>query len=187
MEITLGVRNESTRKRLYRRDVLRRLASRIGEGEGLTAPVEISVLFCDDPRMAELNGCYRNKKQPTDVLSFEQEPIAEVKTSAAHDFPVVHGAPVVLGDIVISLETVEHNCGGDRALMRGEVSLLFCHGLLHLLGYDHAAKQEREEMIEKQALYLGVSQKAAWAFGPKAPAHNKTRTQGAGGQVRLGR
>jgi probable rRNA maturation factor len=181
VEISLGVQNESTRKRLYRRDVLRRLASRIGEGEGLTAPIEISVLFCDDPRMAELNGCYRNKKQPTDVLSFEQEPIAGVETSSAD------GAPVVLGDIVISLETVEHNCGGDRALMRDEVSLLFCHGLLHLLGYDHAAKRERDEMIEKQALYLGVSQKAAWAFGPKPSIHTKTRTQGAGGQVRLGR
>ena len=200
MEVTLGVRNESTRKRLYRRDALRRLASRVGDGEGLAEPSEISVLFCDDARMAELNGRYRNKKRPTDVLSFEQEPVSG--RSAGAGAPIAVGVPVVLGDIVISLETVEHNCGGDRTLMREEVSLLFCHGLLHLLGCDHATKREREEMIEKQARYLGVSQKAAWGFGPKAsapsraaprkparsrPARSHARSQRGGGRVRLGR
>lgn len=204
MEVTIGVRNESTRKRLYRRDVLRRIASRVGDGEGLVEPAEISVLFCDDARMAELNGRYRNRKRPTDVLSFEQEPIPGTSSGA----PIAVGIPVVLGDIVISLETVEHNCGGDRALMREEVSLLFCHGLLHLLGCDHASKREREEMTEKQARYLGVSQQAAWGFGPKAPApssaarskparskparsnparSNPARGQRGGGRARLGR
>ncbi len=181
----LGVRNESTRKWLYRRDALRRLALRIGVGEGLSERTEISVLFCDDARMAELNGDYRNEKKPTDVLSFEQ------------GLPAASGRPTVLGDIVISLETVEYNCGGDRALMREEVALLFCHGLLHLLGYDHATKREREEMTDRQARYLGVSQEAAWgsrSIAPapgrdaesKAPRSNPRNNRG-GGRARLGR
>lgn len=149
MAVRLLIRNESERKRLYRRDVLRRLAERICEGEGVTQPVEISVLFCDDDRMAELNAAYRDTPEPTDVLSFEQP-------------QVPGGSLAALGDIVVSLEMAERYSAGDRAKTREEVRLLFCHGLLHLLGYDHQTRRERERMTMKQAQYLGVDQDAAW-------------------------
>lgn len=145
----MDVRNESTRKRLYRRDVLHRLAERLLRAEEVLEQVELSVLFCDDPYITELNRQYRNKDAATDVLSFEQ---------AGETF---HGARV-LGDIVISLETVERYCAGDRAAMRDEVRLLFCHGLLHLLGYDHQTEHEKQIMIAKQAQYLGIAEQAAW-------------------------
>ena len=154
MSVTLGIRNESTRKRLYRRDALLRRAEKICAEEGVAEDVELSVLFCDDSFMQSLNKEYRNVNRTTDVLSFEQPPDASAGSR-------------VLGDIVISLETVEHNCKGDREKMRQEVYLLFCHGLLHLLGYDHATKSERKIMQAKQAHYLGVDLRGAWAFGPK--------------------
>ncbi len=116
--------------------------------------VEVSVLFCDDPFMQSLNKEYRNVNRPTDVLSFEQPPVESADSR-------------MLGDIVISLETVEHNCMEDREGMRQEVYLLFCHGLLHLLGYDHGTNRERKIMQAKQALYLGVDPSDAWDFGPK--------------------
>jgi rRNA maturation RNase YbeY len=75
--------------------------------------------------------------------------------------------PQVLGDIIISLETVESNCCGDTDTMREEVRMLVCHGLLHLLGYDHGTEEEKTIMHQKQAEYLGVSEDAAWDFGPK--------------------
>lgn len=148
--INLAIQHESARKRLYRKDVLERIAERICAGEGVEASrVEVSVLFCDDARIQALNKAYRGKNKATDVLSFEQE-----------------AGPVpgerVLGDIVISLETVENRGEGDTAAMRDDVRLLFCHGMLHLLGYDHATAAERRRMVEKQARYLGVKNDAAW-------------------------
>lgn len=148
--IELSVQHESARKYLYRRDVLQRLGDRICAGEGLSDEVvEVSVLFCDDERIRELNRAYRKTNKATDVLSFEQEP------------GLVPGVRL-LGDVVISLETVEGRNDGDRALMRADVRLLFCHGMLHLLGYDHATPEERDRMTEKQAQYLGVNNAAAW-------------------------
>lgn len=145
----LEVRNESSRKRLYRRDVLQRLTERVLAGEGVADAVEVSLLFCDDALIKDLNRQYRGKNKPTDVLSFEQE-------------VEQHGPRRVLGDIVISLETVEHHCAGDRQAMTDEVKLLVCHGLLHLLGHDHATEEERARMNTKQAAYLGVDLVAAW-------------------------
>ena len=149
MTATLSVRNTSTIKRLLRRDALERLAERICAGEHVSKDVEISLLLCDDEYMGQLNRRYRNKRGPTDVLCFEQEgpPGQEAR---------------LLGDVVISLETACRACHGDRRELRKEVDLLFCHGLLHLLGYDHATPRERERMNRKQAEYLGVSERAAW-------------------------
>jgi probable rRNA maturation factor len=164
MPVLVGIRNESIRKRLYRRAGLLALAERICKGEGLTGTVEVSLLFCDDDFITDLNRRYRRKNSPTDVLSFEQSPSAGM-------------GPRVLGDIVISLETAERNCGGDRALMRDEVNLLFCHGLLHLLGHDHGTAFEKQRMTERQARYLGTSHDAAWHFGPKRKADEGSRSR----------
>ncbi|MDK1021611.1 MAG: rRNA maturation RNase YbeY [Candidatus Hydrogenedentes bacterium] len=146
MAATLCLRNISATKRLLRRALLERLANRICAGEKVGGSVEISLLLCDDEFISRLNRQYRDKEGPTDVLSFEQ------------DGP--EGS--VLGDVVISLETALRRSDGDRAGARKEVDLLFCHGLLHLLGYDHSTRSERERMTRKQAKYLGISECAAW-------------------------
>lgn len=149
MGMQVAVRNESRHKHLYRRDVLQRIADRVYDGEGLAGDVEVSVLFCDDDVIRDLNARYRNKMTPTDVLSFEQ--------------PRSDAGPVgILGDVVISLDTARRNCRRDRARTRKEVRLLFCHGLLHLLGYTHDTVRDRNRMIEKQALYLRTREDEAW-------------------------
>lgn len=152
MNVMLCVRNESKTKRLCRADSLERLAHRVCSGEGVEDDIEVSLLFCDDSFIQELNAKYRKKNKPTDVLSFCQP-----RLEAAH--------PTVLGDVVISLETVHRRCeriARMREAMREEVRLLFCHGLLHLLGYAHAAERDRKRMAEKQALYLGLEPRDAW-------------------------
>ena len=171
MAADLRIRNESSRKRIYRSDVLTRLANRILEGESVQESSEVSILFCDDPFMTQLNKEYRNKNSTTDVLSFEQE-------------NVPGQVPHVLGDIIISLETVETNCHGDVQAMRDEVRMLVCHGLLHLLGYDHGTQQKKAEMHQKQAEYLGVSEDVAWYFGPK---RKRTAPSSQGGRSTRGR
>ncbi|MBI4560034.1 MAG: rRNA maturation RNase YbeY [Candidatus Hydrogenedentes bacterium] len=120
---------------------LRTLARHVCGGEGLETDVEISLVLCDDAFIRSLNRRYRRRDRATDVLSFGQSA------------PDACG-PAVLGDIVISLETVAQRCGGDSGKAREEVRTLFCHGLLHLLGYDHVRTRERGEMTAKQAEYL---------------------------------
>ena len=158
MSVELVVSNESSRKRLYRSDALARLANRIYEGEGHAGGAELSLLFCDDGTIEALNHEYRGKAAPTDVLSFPQE--GNLESGAP-------GAPVrLLGDIVISLETVERQCRGERAAMRREVYLLFCHGMLHILGYQHDTAQQQARMAARQAAYLRWPLEAAWPAEP---------------------
>jgi len=153
----LAIRNESSRKRLYRRKALCELMKRICAEERIEGPLELSLLFCDDPFIRQLNREYRKQDESTDVLCFGQE-----RQTPAH--------PAVLGDIVISLETVERNTAGRRESMWEEVRLLFCHGLLHLLGYGHNTVREREAMQLKQARYLGTTKETAWRTRPEAEA-----------------
>lgn len=153
MTVGLDVRNESSHKRVYTRPNLQHIAERICTGEGVHGAVELSVLFCSDPFIRKLNEQFRNVDSPTDVLSFSQA-----------DAP--GGTKRVLGDIVISLDTVHRRSRGDRARMREEVRLLFCHGVLHLLGEDHATEASRRAMAAKQAAYLDVPAEEAWIADP---------------------
>ncbi len=164
--IQVDVQNQSTLKGLCRRDVLRRIAQRVAAGEGFEEDAEVSVLLCDDAFIAELNAQYRHKTGPTDVLSFPQEGMA----------PGVR----VLGDIIISLETVTSRCV-EIAEQRAEVKLLFCHGLLHLLGYVHDSVEQERVMRQKQAEYLDLTDDAAWL---NYPAENGGSGQSRGGGVR---
>jgi len=155
IECRLDIRNISVHKRLYRREDVRGLMQRICSEEGIEGPAELSVLLCDDPFIRDLNVQYRNLDAPTDVLAFAQN-----RPSLDH--------PAVLGDIVISLESVARHCGDHRNAMREDVRLLFCHGLLHLLGYTHKTAEDRAVMQRKQAHYLGVTEEAAWRSRPQA-------------------
>ncbi len=158
------------RQRLFRRDDFQRIAGALCSQEGLEGQIEISVLLCGDNTIRELNNHYRNVNEPTDVLSFRQ------------DNPAGNGF-IALGDIAISLDTVERHCMEQQALegnelyraMRKEVRLLFCHGVLHLLGYDHVTEAGRKAMQERQAGVLGILDKDAW-IEPAAKAPRSKRS-----------
>jgi probable rRNA maturation factor len=120
----------------------------------------LSVLFCDDAFIRQLNDQFRSVDAATDVLSFGQESAPDVTDR-------------VLGDVVISLDTVHRRSGGDRDAMRAELRLLFCHGVLHLLGHDHATESARCAMAEKQAMYLDIPMEAAWIAEPGTHAAAK--------------
>lgn len=109
---------------------------------------EVSLLFTDDAEIQELNGHYRGKDMPTDVLSFSQLE-GELPPGVA---------PSALGDVVISLETaarqaLELNVSEEEELLR-----LLVHGILHLFGYDHenvpVAEIERMQRKEDELLDL---------------------------------
>lgn len=87
---------------------------------------EISVLFCDDPFIQQLNREYRRKDKATDVLSF-----SAIEESQGF----IEGES--LGDLVISVPTAERQAKRYRVTVRDEILRLLIHGTLHLFGYDH--------------------------------------------------
>ena len=107
---------------------------------------ELSILLCDDATIRALNRRYRKKNKATDVLAF---PMQEGPGPASH--------PGLLGDVVISLPTATRQAADhDRPIIQ-EVTFLLAHGLLHLLGYDHANKrQEREMKAQTEDLLAAV-------------------------------
>ncbi len=149
--MVLTLENRSVLKQLYRPDALRRILARIAAGEKHETGGIVHVVFCDDAEMAALNRKYRKARGATDVLAFAYKPV-----------PGCPGTKKNLGDIILSLETIERRCAGDLKSMRFEVRLLFCHGVLHLLGYRHDSAAQCRSMAEKQARYLGVTPEEAW-------------------------
>lgn len=95
---------------------------------------EISILFCDDSMIQQLNKQYRKIDSATDVLSFEN----------GEEYQDEEGTWKSMGDIVISLETVPKNAEYFETDENTEMKRLLLHGLLHINGMDHF-----EEHIEK--------------------------------------
>jgi probable rRNA maturation factor len=125
--------------------------------EGRPGSPEVSVVLCDNEQIRELNKNYRGIDESTDVLSFPQEEMGEgeeVVLQVSSD----SAEPVLLGDVVISLEkAVEQSQAYGHGLER-EVGYLLAHGLLHLLGMDHSNEEDRARMREKEEQILAQVQ-----------------------------
>jgi probable rRNA maturation factor len=96
---------------------------------------EVSLLFADDDRIAELNAAWRGKDGPTNVLSFP----AGFETD-------VSGKPLVLGDIAFAFQTVAREADIESKPFDHHLTHLIVHGFLHLCGYDHLDDEEAEAM-----------------------------------------
>ena len=130
------------------RILIRRSCHAVLEFEKFEESAEISVTFVDNEQIAELNAQYRNKPQPTDVLSF---PLGE---NNVYDRNPETGA-VLLGDIVISLELAVEQAKLYGHSLQREVAFLTVHSMFHLLGYDHeGGGLEAVRMREKEEATL---------------------------------
>ncbi|WP_028973167.1 rRNA maturation RNase YbeY [Spirochaeta cellobiosiphila] len=105
---------------------------------------ELSVLFCDDTKIQELNRVYRQKDEPTDVLSFEQ---------SVEDFPFPT-EQIYAGDLVISMDTLAKNAEYFKVDREEEFKRLIIHGILHLNGWDHSDNSPEQEMLIYQEKIL---------------------------------
>lgn len=99
---------------------------------------EISIVLADNAFIQELNKQYRGKNKPTNVLSFPQ--IDDWNETMR--LP----SPLALGDIIIAYETVEHEADEMGVTIRQRTAHMVCHGILHLLGFDHLDDDEAEVM-----------------------------------------
>ncbi|SRR6056297_311971 len=107
---------------------------------------EVSLLFCNDVFMQELNRQYRGKDEPTDVLSFAvYADMQEKGFGSPRDYDTI-----TAGDIVISLETLKRHSREFSVTEDEELKRLLIHGILHLTGMDHLSNSQEEEMLQKQ-------------------------------------
>jgi probable rRNA maturation factor len=122
------------------------------------AAYELTLRLTDDAEIQTLNGQYRHKDQPTDVLAF---------AALEADCPTIPAElgdetlPLYLGDIVISVETATQQALEQGHSLPVELAWLAAHGLLHLLGWDHPDDNALVRMLDQQqrllqAVGLGV-------------------------------
>jgi probable rRNA maturation factor len=104
---------------------------------------ELCIKAVDEPTIAELNAKWMEKEGPTDVLAF---PMDELRPGLVNEDPVEG----VLGDLVLCPEVAARQAATAGHSTDAEVELLTVHGILHLLGYDHALPEEHKEMFGLQ-------------------------------------
>jgi probable rRNA maturation factor len=112
-------------------------------GEGVL-DVELSLAFVDDDEIAQLHERYMHEAGPTDVLTFTLDGEHTADENGVR----------MLGDVVIAPREAARNNPDDPG---SELRLLVVHGVLHALGYDHEADDDRLEMWARQERYSGVA------------------------------
>jgi probable rRNA maturation factor len=101
---------------------------------------ELSVLLCGDKTITALNSQYRNKNEPTDILSFSMGAAVQEGDETIY-YP---------GDIVVSLDTLRENARYFETPEDEELRRLVIHGILHLDGMDHETLEKEEPMLALQ-------------------------------------
>lgn len=120
---------------------IRKLFELIAEEEAdPDAPARVHLVITDDRGIRRLNHDFRSKDKATDVLSFNLDPLDQPGS--------------VFGEIYISDPTVRRQAAEYGVTVGREYLRLFCHGMLHLFGYDHHRKADASRMFARQEYFL---------------------------------
>ncbi len=125
------------------------LARSVLDAMGIHPLAELSILLVDAEAMEKLHVRWMGEPGPTDVMAF---PMDELDTSRSPDDD--EPEPTLLGDVVLCPQVAARQAEQAGQSMADELYLLCTHGILHLLGYDHAEPAETEEMFKRQAELL---------------------------------
>ncbi len=123
--------------------VLRRLASYALNCMHVHADAELAVVLVDESAMEQLHVQWMDEPGPTDVLSF---PMDELRPGTADQVT----PPGLLGDVVICPQVAANQAAASGHATLDEIKLLLTHGILHLLGFDHAEPEQEREMFGLQ-------------------------------------
>ena len=138
-------------------DHLARLARFVMDRMRVHPQAELCIKAVDEDTIAQLNEQWMEKAGPTDVLAF---PMDELRPGEVDEEP----EEGVLGDLILAPAIAEKQGEAAGHGLVAEFELLTTHGILHLLGYDHAEPEEHREMFELQAELL-----QAWGSQAHAP------------------
>jgi probable rRNA maturation factor len=133
------------------------LAHEVLIAEGVGGEAELSLLFVDEGSMAELNQQFMEKSGPTDVLAFpidESGPIGRWPdagtTGPDRAEPEDDEMPLLLGDVVLCPAVAARQAPEHAGSFDDEMALLVVHGVLHVLGHDHAEAEEATRMQARE-------------------------------------
>lgn len=138
------------------------LALHVLRDEGVRGLAELSILFVAEQEMSELNSDYMGKDGPTDVLAFpiDAHDVTQVvapagATRGPDRAPIDPGElPLLLGDVVVCPAVAARQAPDHAGTLDDELALLIVHGVLHVLGRDHAEPEEAEEMRARERALL---------------------------------
>ena len=128
---------------------VRQTASAVLQAEAVAGRVSLSIVITDDGEIQSLSRQFLGIDAPTDVLSFPDE-------STGHPFVSAPREPRYLGDVIVSLPRARAQAAEGGHTIAEELQLLIVHGILHLLGYDHATVDEQQQMWERQNAIIAV-------------------------------
>ena len=138
------------------------LASNVLASEGVRGSAELSILFVERDVISEMNQLHMGKTGPTDVLAFPID--AVVTDTAAGPGGVSKGpdrappdpddSPLLLGDVIVCPSVAAEQAPSHAGSFDDEIALLVTHGILHVLGYDHAEVEERKRMQSRERALL---------------------------------
>ena len=148
----VAIRNEQKKFKVTKemRDLVRSAAGAALEYMDFPKNVEISVMFTDNENIRELNNMHRGIDRATDVLSFPLFEYDENGDITEDDLDFNPNGEMLLGDIVISLETASRQAQEYGHSFEREIGFLTVHSMLHLFGYDHMTPEDEEEMFGYQ-------------------------------------
>lgn len=126
-------------------DLVEKLLQHAAQIEGIEDGSEVSITFVTNEAIHEINRQYRDKDQPTDVISFALEEMGEGEVQI-----IGEGIPRILGDIIISTDRTREQASDFGHSFERELGFLAVHGFLHLLGYDHMEPEDEKVMFGKQ-------------------------------------
>ena len=129
------------------------LAEAVVREEGLDGEALISISLVDEAEISRLNEDHLARSGPTDVLAFPIEDlVAGVVPEQGGDRP-----PLLVGDVVICPAVVRRQAAEADVPFDDEMALIVVHGILHLLGYDHAVEGDAEKMERRERELLTSS------------------------------
>jgi probable rRNA maturation factor len=126
----------------FPQDLLERAARTALEHQSQSLDSDLSIILTDDARLHELNLNYLGVDAPTDVLSF---PASETDPETGARY---------IGDILISIPRAQAQADAAGHSLEAEVQLLVVHGVLHLIGHDHAEADDKARMWKAQTEIL---------------------------------
>lgn len=126
-------------------ELVEKLLQHAAKVENIEEDSEVSITFVTNEAIHEINRTYRDKDQPTDVISFALEELSDGEIEILGE-----DMPRVLGDIIISIDRTKEQAEEYGHTFERELGFLAVHGFLHLLGYDHMTTEDEKVMFSKQ-------------------------------------
>ena len=131
---------------------LRHLAEVVLAEEGYPDDTEATILLVRETEMASYNEKFLERDGPTDVLAF---PVEELTAGVVPEHDPL-GPPLLVGDVIIAPAYVRAQAEEMEVGFDDEMALMVCHGVLHLLGYDHQTDDQAEIMEGRERELLAM-------------------------------